>query len=88
MPEQDKLYCKLTSIKSSAKCNKNIFSRSTMVGVVGGRSARKSDFFEIFYLFSLTISYRVGGHQILRSQIVGLIKTVNMSHHPTRSVEG
>ena len=59
-----------------------------MVGVVGGQSARKSDFFKIFHIFSLAISDRVGGDQILRSQIVGLIKTVNMSHHSTRSVEG
>ena len=35
IPDQDKLFCKLTSIKSSTKCNKNIFPRSTMVGMVG-----------------------------------------------------
>ena len=64
------------------------FSQSTLSGVVGGQRVRKSDFFEIFHLFSLTILDRVGGHQILWSQIVGLIKTVNLSHHPTRSVEG
>ena len=59
-----------------------------MVEMVGGRRARRSDFFEIFHFLSLTISDRVGGYQILWSQIVGLIKTVNMSHHPTRSDVG
>ena len=59
-----------------------------MVEMVGGRRARRSDFFENFHFLSLTISDRVGGYQILWSQIVWLIKAVNMSHQLTRSDEG
>ena len=58
-------------------------------GLDGGRSKmKKVDFFKFFQIFLPRTPDRSGASQILGSQIVGLIKTVNLIAQSTLSDQG
>ena len=65
------------------KMTKKNFEVSPMMTFLDGSKVKNS----IFFTFWLTILDRVGVHPRLWSQIVELLKPINMRHQPTRSGE-
>ena len=65
------------------KMTKKNFEVSHMMTLLEGSKVKNS----IFFTFWLTILDRVGVQPLLWSQIVELLKPINMRHQPTRSGE-